>query len=48
VVNGVGPGAPAAQASLIVVVDSVWPAVRALVSTNDIVTIDYISYLGVK
>jgi hypothetical protein len=41
---------PAAPASPIVVVDSVRPisAVRALVSTNVIVRIDYISYLGVK
>jgi hypothetical protein len=47
---GSAQGLPAAPASLIVVVDSVGLifAVRALVSTNGIVRIDYISYLGVK
>ena len=39
-------GRPAAPASLIVVVDSVGPisAVKALVSTNGIVRIGYLSY----
>ena len=47
---GSARGLPAGPAALIVVVDSVGPisAVRALVSTDGIVIIDYNSYLGVK
>jgi len=43
-------GSPRPLGTLVVVMDSVRPisAVRALVSTNGIVRIEYISYLGVK